>query len=360
MFRRLKLSLKFTIMLSLVFIGAIAVSGGIFFYTTTEAAKNEVSSRGEFILTTMASVRDYTTNEINPLLAPKLNEQDGFIPQIVPTYSAQQVFSIIRQDPKYKDLAYRTAVLNPTNPADLADEFETELIEQFRDNPDQELIYGFREGRWQQEFYKAKPLFVTKPSCLECHSTPEAAPPSLIETYGPVGGFGWELNELIGMEIVALPSEKVFAIARRNLFLAMGIVIGLFAFVVLLINALLKWNIVRPITPMVRLADDLTAERMDADPQAEKDILSLRKFARNHDEVGQLARIFVRMADAVYNRERSFAQQLQQMRQRSTYQQGKDEEFAYFKMLQQKAETIRQQSKQPTSGGTEREEGDVG
>ena len=53
--------------------------------------------------------------------------------------------------------------------------------------------------------YLARPIQIKDPACLVCHSTPDAAPRTMIDTYGSVNGFGWKVNDIIGAQVVSIP-----------------------------------------------------------------------------------------------------------------------------------------------------------
>jgi HAMP domain-containing protein len=345
MLSNLKLAPKFTVLLSLVFITAIAISGALLSQTTLRNAENNVAYRGEILMEVMNSARHYTDSQVNPLLEPRIETSKEFIPQAIPSYSVIQIFEGLRKNSNYKDYFYKDAMLNPTNLRDKADDFEAEIVKQFRQNTDVKEISGFSTRKGEKVFYYAQPIVITKQSCLRCHSTPEQAPESQLAIYGSKNGFGWQLNKVLGAQTIYVPSQRVFAIARRSLALTMGIFIGIFALVILLINFLLKRTVIQPVRPMARLAHKLSNDSFDGDLNKEYDIASLEKAAKNSDELGQLARLFQQMAHAVYVREQSFAEQLQQLRTKSEEMQGrtqsKNNRIAYFKALQQKAQAIR-------------------
>lgn len=347
MLNNLKLAPKFTLLLSLVFIGAIFISGGILAKATEHKAESDVVSQGQILITMVNSVRNYTDTQVNPLVALKQETSPKFIPQAIPSYAAREVFELIRQDKKYKDFLYKDAVINPTNIRDQADNFEIKIVDRFRKEPQLKEVSGFRNLFGKQVFYSTYPIIITNSSCLRCHSTPAAAPKSQIATYGSENGFGWELNKVLGVQTLYIPSEEVFSRSRQYLGLAMAIFIGIFAVVILLINFLLKQAVIQPIRPMARLAQKISNENFDQTTEA--DIESLEKAAKNSDELGQLARLFQQMVHTVSVREQTFAQQLQQLRAKSeqvkTKTQSANTEIAYFKALQQKAQTIRNKSK---------------
>lgn len=349
MLNNFKLAPKFTILLSLVFISTIAITGFILSRTTEQKAEADVAYKGQILMGLMNSVRNYTNSQINPLVAPEIEISPKFIPQAIPSYAVREVFEILRKDPAYKDYFYKDAMLNPTNLRDEADSFEAGLVEEFRKNTELKDISGFRKRAGEQLFYYSQPIVIKNDSCLRCHSTPKQAPKSQLATYGDQHGFGWELNQVLGAQTVYVPSEQVFAIAHRDLALVMGIFISIFAIVILLINFLLKRAVIRPIRPMARLAQKISNDEFSSEQDESSDLESLNRASKNSDELGQLARMLQQMANAIYAREQSFAQQLQQLRQKSEQVKSRTlsrtNEIEYLKGLQQKSKAIRSKAK---------------
>ncbi|MBE9126971.1 MULTISPECIES: c-type heme family protein [unclassified Coleofasciculus] len=353
--KNLKLAPKFTLILSGLFVCAIIISGVALSQVTQQRAEADVTYRAQMLMELMSSVRTYTSKEISPLLAQKLETETEFIPQVIPTYSAREIFEAIRQQPNYRDYRYKDAVLNPTNPKDKADEFEAKLVERFRSDPNLDSITGFRSDLDKELFFNARPIVITDRTCLRCHSTLEAAPKSLLASYGSENGFNWPLDKVLGAQTVYIPSQDVFDIAHQLSTVAISIFIVTFALVILLINFLLKRAVIQPIRPMARLARKISNDEISADQTTEPDMEALSRIARNGDELGQLARVFQQMANAIYVRKQSFNQQLEQLSLKSeatkVYTPGKSNKIAYFKALQQKAEAIRKrlaESSKPT------------
>ncbi len=201
----LKLGKKFTILQLLVFLGGIAVSGAVFAVILNYNAQNQITSKAEVLLTTMNSVRNYTDTQVFPELAERLETE--FLPQSIPAYSAREVFEKLRTDKDLSEYFYKEATLNPSNLRDKADRFETEIVERFRENQNVKKLSGFRSVPSGELFYIARPLAVNQPRCLECHSTPDIAPKSMIERYGASNGFGWKLNEIIGAQVWSSPVQ---------------------------------------------------------------------------------------------------------------------------------------------------------
>lgn len=346
MFKNFKLGVKFTFLLSLVFICGIATSGVALSNALQQRAEQEILSRSEVLMETMDSLRSYTNSQISPLLESTAKSQAEFVPETIPSYSVREVFEKLRQQGNNKDLLYKDAILNPTNLRDKADLFETLVIEQFRTSSGVQELSGFRSLAGKQLFYKARPIVIKQESCLRCHSTPEVAPKNLIKTYGSEHGFGWLLNEIIGAQIIYIPADEVFASALRSLPLIIGIFISIFALVILLINYLLKRTVIKPIKIMAKLA-----QKISASDSAEKfEPENLAEVARRSDELGQLGRVFERMAQEIYAREQRLKQQLQELRVEIDEAKAAREvaaitESEYFQELQQKAKLLRRRPK---------------
>jgi len=314
MFAKLKLRVKFTVILVLVFLGSLIFSGAILSNTYYHNAQKEVTDKSLVLLATMNSVRNYTNNRIKPLLEDRLKTLPTFIPETVPAFSAREVFNKLRQQKEYQSFFYKEATLNPTSLTDKVDDFEAALVDHFRKDLEIKEVDGFRTVAGEKLFYVARPLAVSQQSCLQCHSTPEAAPKSQLNSYGSENGFGWHLNEIIGAQTIYVPVREVFTIYRQQFFLAMVNFTGIFAVIAVLINWLLKRTVIEPITPMAKLAQEISKDEINSDSTVELNLRKLNKVARRADELGQLARVFQLMTEVVRSREQTLKQQVQQLR----------------------------------------------
>lgn len=284
MLKNLKLSQKFNLLLLSVFLGAVILSGVAFSTILAQNVERQVVNQAQLLLQTMLAVREYTLTQINPELAPRLETDSVFLPQTVPGYSAREVAENLRTHPEYSDFFYKEATLNPTNLRDKADRFEATLVEQFRSHTNLKELTGYRSSPAGDLFYIARPISIDKESCLQCHSTPEAAPKSQLISYGRDNGFNWQLNEIVGAQVISVPAKGIVSTAQRAFLLFMGIVTTAFALVMLTINFLLKRAVIRPITHIARVANEVSMGNMKADFEQ-----------TSNDEIGKLAAAFNRM-----------------------------------------------------------------
>jgi hypothetical protein len=198
MLKNLKLKQKFTLAMLVLLISGVALSGLLLSTLLRRNAQAEVTSTAVMLMDTMNSVREYTSTQVSPELADKLETQ--FLPETVPAYSAREVFESLRENPQYTEFFYKEATLNPTNLRDKADDFEASIVADFRQDANKTEIHGFRVAQGRKIFYTARPLSIGKASCLECHGVPEDAPQSMLEYYGPNNGFGWQVGEIVGAQ----------------------------------------------------------------------------------------------------------------------------------------------------------------
>ncbi|NEQ52348.1 MAG: response regulator [Leptolyngbya sp. SIO3F4] len=299
------LSRQFTLFLTLIFIGGIIISGIALSSAMQKLAEVEIKARAEMMIQTMNAVRDYTSDRIKPQLADQLATSDSFIRETVPAYAAREVFEHFRKSPENQDFLYKEATLNPSNPRDQADEFETSLVDTFRRaNPPKELS-GYREQNGKNLFYIARPLAIKKSSCLECHGLASKAPKSMLATYGSEHGYGWKLNEVVAAQTIYIPANDVFQQGHQYLKVVMVIVAGLMAAIILLMNRLLKKKVVSPLKKLTHLAKQIRSDQLPTLADWQQKLTILTPIARRPDEPGQLAQAFQRMAYEVVSREQS-------------------------------------------------------
>lgn len=280
----MKIGTRVTINLMIVFAIGILISGIALSNVLNAKAQGEVNAKASALMEMNNSIRNYTNERVQPLLLPKAENQDTFIPESIPAYSVREIFEYFRSDPEYANFLYKDATIDPTNLRDKADKFETKIVNEFRKNPNKNTDSGYRAISGAKLYYTAKPFSITNESCLECHSTPDRAPKSQIATYGAENGFGWKLNEVLGAQIVYVPAEDILENARNSFILITGIVAMIFTVVIILINLLLKTTVIQPIKQISSVAEQVSVGDMNAD-----------FGTQNKDEIGDLAEAFNRM-----------------------------------------------------------------
>jgi protein-histidine pros-kinase len=233
------------------------------------------------MMESMLAQRSYTNTQIKPLLENQMKYT--FLPQSVPAYAATEAFNALRQ--KYPEYSYKEATLNPSNPRDRASDWEADIVNQFRQGRGGAEIVGERDTPTGRSLYLARPIQIKSPACLVCHSTVQAAPATMIDRYGNANGFGWQLNEVIGAQVVSVPTEVPLARAGRAFRTFMLSLTGVFAFIFVSLNLMLSFIVIRPVTRLSALADQVSLGNMEVPEFG----------AHSRDEIGALAGAFGRM-----------------------------------------------------------------
>ena len=110
----------------------------------------------------------------------------------------------------------KLSTINSRHPQDEADAFEVQKIKEF--NADRSLteFQGVREIDGIPYYAVMRAFMVTDASCAACHSTPEAAPPGLVDFYGADRGFGWPEGQIISALSIQIPLASALQTANNN------------------------------------------------------------------------------------------------------------------------------------------------
>jgi protein-histidine pros-kinase len=120
---------------------------------------------------------------------------------------------------------------------------------------------------------------------MECHNTAATAPASMIQLYGSENGFGWKPNEIVGAQIVSVPmsASAVRAAHIRRLFVLPFVCF--LALLVISVNVLLNFVVVRPIEQIAKTAEAISLGEMNT-PEFH--------YGKS-DQIGRLSAAFNRM-----------------------------------------------------------------
>jgi len=275
------LRLRFNIILLGCFLLALAATAIPFYLLLQRDALTQLQRQIDVLRAQALSVRRYTSDEIQPLLADQSAIQ--FLPQTIPSFSAQTVFRNFHET--IPDFNYREAALNPTNIADLAKDWERDVINDLRASPSTPKSISYRTGDADTYYTVAYPLIIKSEGCLACHSTPDKAPPSMVALYGNKNGFGWKLNETIGAQIIQVPISIANAQVWNSIGYFVGVTSIIFFVLLLLLNILLNRLVIGPVRKMAATAEQVSMG--DA---------SVGEFEHpGADEIASLSRSFNRM-----------------------------------------------------------------
>ncbi|MBX3619718.1 MAG: DUF3365 domain-containing protein [Rhizobacter sp.] len=277
----MNLKLRFNLVFTLLFVLALAVAGGTVYRLVQANASAEVVRDAQRMMDVAIAVRGYTVDNIKPHLDPLLDRH--FLPETVPAFAATE--TLARLASKQPGYSYKEATLNPTNPRDKPTAWEREVVDRFRAQAATTELSGEVSTSQGDLFYVARPIRITNPACLACHSTPQAAPQSLVAKYGSEHGFGWQMNEIVGAQIVAVPTALPQEKARHLFATFTGSLVAVFVVLFLVLNWLLQRLVVKPVRDVASAARRVS-----------QGDLSLAEFSEDRsDEIGTLQKSFNRM-----------------------------------------------------------------
>jgi protein-histidine pros-kinase len=284
----MRLITRFNLLFVAIFGLGMAVSLWLANQFLQREAEDRVEAQAELMAETASANRQYTEQQVKPLLTRLQKHESNFLAQSVPTYAAIQVFDYLHKtNPKY---AYKDAMLNPTNPADRATGWEVDVINEFRSDPNLRMLSRERESSVERSYFFARPIMLSESqkACLECHGTPARAPAAMIRQYGPDNGFGWKLNQVLGAQIISVPASVPIQMAHTALKRLMMYLGGAALLMLLILDWLLTVTVIRPVTRLARMADEMSQGRLSEDLPA-----------KGHDEISVLATSFNRMQRSV-------------------------------------------------------------
>lgn len=278
---------KFNLVMILAFAIGLVTATLLAREITTEEAKRQVLNEATLIMRTGTAIRGYTQNEIRPLLSEQMSVR--FLPHSVPSWSAHTVLRQVQKD--FPDYSYKEAALNPTNPSDRATNWEADIIAAFKRDGQLNEFVATRDTPTGQFLTFARPFRLTDRACLACHSTPAAAPATMVDLYGNGNGFGWVLGDVIGAQVVSIPMTVALARADRSLLAFVVALSAVFLVMLVALNVLMHFFILRPMQRITALARDVSAGKTDV---AEYPV-------KGSDEIASLGRSFNLMHRSLQN-----------------------------------------------------------
>ncbi len=281
------LRMKFNLVLLLAFAIGLALAAYLSDRILKDNAREEVVQHARIMIESALGARNYTAQHIFPLLTLQMKRQ--FRPESISAYAAAQIFKALRE--QHPDYTYKEATLNPTNPSDRASDWETDIINEFRNNQENKELIVERATPTGRMLNLARPLSIRDEGCLVCHGRIEDAPKTMTDIYGVNNGFGWKMGETIGAQVVTVPMSLPLERARQTFTTFMILLGGVFVLLLLLLNILLHFVVIRPVKRMSEIASEVSMGKPD-----------VPEYVRQgSDEIASLSQSFNRMRLSLEN-----------------------------------------------------------
>jgi len=273
---RAKFNLAISVALAVGYVGAGLLLHSVF----VANARQAVLENARVMMSAANAIQSYTDQQVVPITG--LEQNGNFLVAGVPFYAVKTTFRALHA--QFPDYSLAEVALNPTNKEDAPTDWQADFINGFRNTPGSTEQIGERDMPTGSALDLAQPIAVSDPSCLACHSTPAIAPASMIAKYGSDNGFGWNLGEIVGAQIVSVPLALPLARANAAFEIFMAILAGMFFVVLLILNLFLHYIVIKPLVKVSTIADAVSLGR-DAE-EYEK---------RGSDEISLLSVSFTRM-----------------------------------------------------------------
>jgi HAMP domain-containing protein len=278
---------KFNLVLLAAFMVSLALSAMLSYRVVHENAQREVAHEAEIMITAASAIREYTAKEIKPLLIDQMKLR--FLPHTVSAWAAQ--YNLRTVSAQFPDYSYKEAALNPTNPADLATDWEADIIAEFQHTATLKEFTSIRDTPSGPMLSVSRPLRIVDSGCLGCHTSAAEAPVTMVDLYGTTNGFGWKLGDVIGAQIVSVPMRVALDRANQVFIVVFGGLVSVFLVTLLLLNLVLHYMIIRPIRRMSLIAGEVSL--------GNNDVPEFRETG--DDEIASLAKSFNRMRRSLTN-----------------------------------------------------------
>jgi len=109
--------------------------------------------------------------------------------------------------------------------------------------------------------------------------------------YGTQNGFGWKLGEIVGAQVVSIPLAVPLDRAYRTFLLFIATLAGTFIVVIIMVDLLLRFIVVKPVKEISDMASDVSLGKLNT-PEL---------VSNSRDEIGSLTTSFNRMRRSLQN-----------------------------------------------------------
>src|SRR5215469_16657037 len=113
------------------FVVGLGLAGASAYEILTKNALEDAVQNARIMIEAASAIRSYTAQSIKPLLEQQMKVQ--FLPHSIPSFAAQTNLKMVRT--KLPEYTYREPTLNPTNISDRAVDWEADIINDFRGDP---------------------------------------------------------------------------------------------------------------------------------------------------------------------------------------------------------------------------------
>ena len=259
-----------------LYVITIMISIPIIYFATHHQVYSAANRELSLLVDLVASLREHISKDVRPGLL-KANLLDS------PSISSVVTTSMLADHFRNKRPEYHIKVAsdNPLNPKNLPEPLETELLNKFRADKDLKEITEIGLIQGQKFLVSARPSKVNQ-ECMLCHSDPKQAPLPVTVKYGVTSGYNYKLDSVVGTIGVGVHLVNVNTLVIQRGLTAIGIITVIFTIIFVIINSLVKNQILLPIAKITEAAVAISKGNLEEEVDIKRD----------GSEIGELAHSF--------------------------------------------------------------------
>ncbi len=201
-----------------IVVGLFVVAlSGLLLYRTWSSTRSHIeeltAAQGELALEFNLAIREYAAESIRPEMASRIGAEEFVVEAMSTSFISRSVFEKVGE--KFPDYVIKFSSDNPRNPINLAGPEEIGLLEYFRRNTAEDRWFGKIKLNGNEYLAHLSAMRI-EPSCLRCHGQPEDSPKVLLQRYGDKGGFYRKVGDIAGLDMVAIPLDKINSSMARD------------------------------------------------------------------------------------------------------------------------------------------------
>ena len=207
-------SLRLSLATGVAFIIVAAVIVALVYSSERQQALVDAESRAMVILNRNLATHTYFNKEMKPHLfewTGPFRKPDHFEPSWMSSTFAVREIDRIFKSLGMGDYYYKECAINARSPLNEADDFEKTFIRELNANSRVEKESGVRFIDGKPFFYVLRRGEVMESDCMQCHSTPAAAPGGLVSRYGAERSFHRTVGDVVSAISIRIPLDKAYA-----------------------------------------------------------------------------------------------------------------------------------------------------
>ncbi|MDW7675653.1 MAG: DUF3365 domain-containing protein [Bacillota bacterium] len=182
-------------------------------------AYEEAYSKMEIMLARTNAIHQFINEDARPVIIEMINQYEipssFFKPEIMASsYAVREInnYFINNIDTAYY---FKEISINPRNPANDANDFEKQILQQFNENRTITEYKSVETVDGKKVFRYIKRGEILEKACMQCHSIPALAPKNLLDVYGDERGFNKSIGDVVSAQSVMIPLDDAYATANR-------------------------------------------------------------------------------------------------------------------------------------------------